>query len=288
MKKFKKILLIVGITMLLAVIGVGSISAVEYEQPEHNEMFSSVEYTFFSDSTEADFVCVSYSGPTGGNYNMYSFTENFYEKYVIEKGYVSFSEFVSEEFDTYDLPSVYYFYSDGTSDNSINLIESGNTAEFNTYTFDYLFEIQFNTFKDGIDKIEFSNKQLASEVANLNSQVTELNTTITQKDAAITEKDTAISNLESQNNMLESDVDGLNTQVSSLVLRNTELSAQIKSLENQLQLKINKAYAEGLTDSEGGLTTSGIISLVTVLLIVVEVIALIAFFVARAKKRKHR
>lgn len=138
-------------------------------------------------------------------------------------------------------------------------------------------------------------KSKESTITSLEGQVTELNTTITEKDAVITEKDTAISTLEGENEelaneilSLENDVEGLETQASSLSTEVIKLNATVKSLENQMQLKVNKAYAEGLVDSEGDLTTSGIISVFIVILTIGEVVALVMFFVSKAKKRKHR
>lgn len=122
-------------------------------------------------------------------------------------------------------------------------------------------------------------------ITSLEGQVSELNTTITQKEAAIIEKDTTISTLEGEKTALESNAAGLNMQVADLVQDKAQLNASIKSLEKQLQIKVDKAYAEGLTDADNKISVMPIIIAVAFML---EIIALVVFIVAKLRKNKSR
>ena len=336
MKKLKKILIIVGVTLLLAVMGAVSVFASSFPLVEDDANYE-------DDFTQHAISVVTESMPIGATYwafdiNSYSgerfndssllfyedlqssnylivFTDNFKELYIdyalenkqeIEKRENATFEFtaqsllnfvrehcVNENYRLVDLCVSSYpddlSFDTYCSENGVSYGVWGNSNYFLYFGVDSsYFDRAFILEYDEYIRNYALNKQLEEKDLSFNSlqnQVNGLNNVISEKDVTISALQNSVSTLNGEKAVLESNVDGLNTQVTSLALRNTELSAQIKSLENQLQLKINKAYAEGLTDSEGGLTTSGIISIIIVLSLVVAVIALV-YFASRKRKIK--
>ena len=233
----------------------------------------------------------------GGAYYTPYFKENIVD-YVLEN-----KTYLEEKFDTvinYDSQSVFNFIN--TKDFFDQDYRIISVYDINFDSFQRLYETAYSDKADFISKLETGknfnsvlefddfDKEYGSyiELFGKKKELSELSTTVTEQGLTISGLEKDKLDLEGDKALLENDVKDLNSQIKSIAEEKIKLSAQIKALENQLQLKINKAYAEGLVDSEGGLTTSGIISIFAVVLTFGELIALVVFFVSKAKKRKHR
>lgn len=136
----------------------------------------------------------------------------------------------------------------------------------------YLNNLRMNEM---IEENEAAVNLLEGQMADLNSE--------------ISEKEELIGEITMQNQTLQWNNDALEQQVDNLVSEKSILNAEKASLEKQMQLKINKVYAEGLADANGdGSGSTGLLSAVIVILTIAEVVALIYFFVSKARNRKRR
>lgn len=346
MKKIKKILLIVGITMLLAVIGAFSVSAKEiYTSAEKDnaqyytvgDYFENVDTSSVNDlgylyiiipqslnTSLADCKIIYFDGDQFNYLAKVNITAQ--TDLMVDFLISNWAQYGKGELNLDNLFNSFNYY---CTNKGITPIYNGeDVVGYNSISddFGYIDDIQVQSISDmnmtyaqliaesygcDVSSVEYA-MGATSDLSELSSdyyidddfesffkeyykekltqiEINKLNSVISEKNAVITENDSTISRLESQNNKLEMNVAGLNSQVSALVEDRTELNAQIKSLENQMQLKINKAYAEGLADSDGeGNRVNKLISTLVIILTVVEVVALIAFIVSKARKNKHR
>ena len=279
MKKFKKIALVLGITLLLAVMGVVSVSAVapSVDIPEERSSTPSIwmaQYAQASDCSEIKNItphfivieCVF----DDGVYDSAILLKPFFEDFDINPNMTAdavWNKIINSPTNESGYDWFTGYLNDGCYNNSGSYyISEFEDAVKTAYNEQYVYWCNYSE--------EYANEQKEP----LETQIGELNTTITEKDSTILA-------LENENAVLESSVEGLNTQVNGLVKDKSELNATVKSLEKQLQIKIDKAYAEGLTDADGNVNVLSIIALVFT---AVEVIALVVFIITRVRKNKFK
>ena len=263
MKKFKKLFLIIGIIAVLSVMFVVTVSADGYDFVSNGESYEyDSAYQYLSSSDQY------------GETQLFYFHSGMY--YAVQP--IPFQQIVD-----YCLSDTTVSYENWQMYCMEHMNDTGDSfLQYWGEEFPGLDEDYFNKL--------YNYKEITQEdlVTEFNKGVQSQEELIKSLQDQIKDKDVAIETLGGEKTVLESDVAGLNMQVADLVQDKAQLNASIKSLEKQLQIKIDKAYAEGLVDSEGGLTTSGIISIFAVVLTIGELIALVVFFVSKAKKRKHR
>lgn len=296
MKKLKKLFLVVGIFAVLMVMSVVSVSASELD------CFSEVQLGYSSQDTNYyEYVdisqnpqmsdcqilvyCFALSSPceehSSGSY--FYFTEKFVEKNNDAFANSTDAETCWDKIVANETNKYLCFYGSGTAQEVI--FSSHYIFVCDDSHLKLCFVAQFSEY--------FENKNLETQlqvkdtnITTLEGQVTELNTTITEKDSTITSLEGENTALNDEITSLEGDIEGLNTQVSVLTTRNTQLNATVKSLENQLQLKINKAYAEGLNNSD---PKGNFVSVLLVIITVIEVGAVVAVIFSKIRsKRKHK
>lgn len=295
MKKFKKLFLVVGIVAVLMVMMVVSVSATDvvFDQRFSSDVEDGKTIVFkdFVMLKEGEYIFEEDDIWGFGRYASDSSSGTGIYIYNVEQ----FNDFITKAFEydqngaeTYEQALENLFTG---SSNIANINSFYSELEycidlFDEETLQYFLNYESNSqLKDNISNLNKELEEKNTTVSTLEGQVTELNTTITEKDAVITEKDSTILALENENAVLESSVEGLNTQVNGLVKEKSELNATVKSLEKQLQIKIDKAYAEGLTDADGNVNVLSIIALVFT---AVEVIALVVFIITRVRKNKFK
>lgn len=263
MSKLKKSFLVIGIIAVLSVMFVVTVSADGYDFVSNGESY---EY-------DSNYQYLSSSDYYGGT-----------QLYYYESGpYYAVQPIPFQQIVNYCLSDTTVSYENWQMYCMEHMNDTGDSF------LQYWGEEYSGLDEDYFNKL-YNYKEITEEdlVTEFNKGVASQSELIKSLQDQIKDKDVAIETLGGEKTVLESDVAGLNMQLADLVQDKAQLNAQIKALENQLQLKINKAYAEGLVDSEGGLTTSGIISIFAVVLTFGELMALVIFFVSKAKKRKRR
>ncbi|MBQ8546176.1 MAG: hypothetical protein IJ437_04470 [Clostridia bacterium] len=321
MKKIKKIFAIIGTILILATMFVIPCSAIgvsfgedaygftysnfilfyspEDYTYEFDEETDSALYTFKSPNPEPCLIVLEYKTPSAGtNYKQkYFFTERFSELYLDlnKAGYEVYDE----------LKHVFFlaFYTPFSLENLEYpmelMIPLTNTDDFissydeqfgwaNEYAQEYALE-QAVPLNEQITSLN-------SQIADKNTEISKLENDVTALEGTITEKDNEISTLE--DTIIQNEIDysaleeakatsesNLNTEISALSNKNLELTATVNSLEKQMQLKINKAYASGLTDSETSFNIAPIAIGVSILGILVTIVGLVINRKRRSNKR---
>ena len=309
MKKLKKITLILGISLLLVVMGVVSVSASAISMGKPNDIISPATGSPFASQD----IFVKYEAEdykdctilawllTGTNSPVHIiYTEEFFEEY--EECFISsndIDEAWNKVLSSSDVHTCDYNFSSEYKSTTFNdfiniyidLSQYGGTV-LKEDDFKSHFVAQFSYYYE-IKQLENVVIQKDTELTNLetlkNEEIADLNTTITEKDAVITEKDSTITSLQSDKERLETNNEALDKQVTALVDNRIALNAEITSLKNQMQLKINKAYAEGLQDSDGnGNRMNGFITTMISILTLLEVLALVYYIVSKVKKKRSQ
>lgn len=288
--------------MLLAVMGVVSVSASAISMGKPNDIISPAtgspfasQDIFVKNEAEDYKDCTILAWLlTGTNSPVHIiFTQEFFEEY--EEYFISsndIDEAWNKVLSSSDVHTCDYNYSSENKSTTfndfiniyINLSQYGGTV-LKEDDFKSHFVAQFSYYYE-IKDLENVVIQKDTELTNLetlkNEEIADLNTTITEKDSTIT-------SLQSDKERLETNNEALDNQVTALVDNRIALNAEITSLKNQMQLKINKAYAEGLQDSDGnGNRLNGFITTMISILTLLEVLALVYYIVSKVKKKRSQ